>query len=99
LLRDPSWSPGRSNSQWIPISSAGAGQPEPLSDGGLDGGNLLACQDLLAAIQEDRQPECSVYEARQAVEMIAAVFESHRTQAAVALPLKTRVNPLTLLLT
>ena len=31
------------------------------------------------------------------VEMIAAVFESHRVGGAVELPLKTRTNPLTLL--
>ena len=72
-------------------------KPEPLADGGLHAGNLLACRDLLAAIQEDRQPEASVYEARLTVEMIAAVFESHRLRRPVGLPLETRVNPLTLM--
>ena len=32
FLDDPSWSPGRSKSQWQPIASAGIGQPEPLKD-------------------------------------------------------------------
>jgi len=52
---------------------------------------------LLKAIQEDRQPEASVYEGRMTVEMIAAVFESQRTGCPVTFPLKTRENPLTLL--
>jgi predicted dehydrogenase len=59
-LADPAWSPGRSGARWTPVSSAGVGQPEPLADGGLDGGNVLAVKDLLRAIEENRQPECSV---------------------------------------
>jgi predicted dehydrogenase len=97
FLADPAWSPGRSEKAWQSVSSAGLGQPEPLTDGGLHAGNVLACQDLLAAIQEDRQPEASVYEARTTVEMIAAVFESQRLGRPVTLPLATRENPLTLL--
>ncbi len=96
-LPDPNWSPGRGDAKWVPVSSAGIGQPEPLPDGGLHAGNVLACQDLLAAIEEDRLPECSVYEGRATIEMIAAVFESHRQNARVELPLKNRKNPLTLL--
>ena len=80
FLADPSWSPGRSQQAWQSVSSAGLGEPEPLTDGGLHAGNILACKDLIAAIQEDRQPEASVYEARQTVEMIAAVFESQRIE-------------------
>ena len=97
FLPDPQWSPGRSGAKWIPVSSAGPGQPEPLSDGGLGGGNVLACRDLIAAIEEDRLPECNVYEARQTVEMIAAVFESQRQGVPVTLPLKNRKNPLSML--
>jgi hypothetical protein len=97
FLADPAWSPGRSAAQWVSVSSAGPGRPEPLSDGGLDGGNVLAVKDLLAAIEQDRQPECSVYEGRVTVEMISAVFESHRTGGPVNFPLKTRENPLSLL--
>ncbi|HUG70362.1 MAG TPA: Gfo/Idh/MocA family oxidoreductase [Pirellulaceae bacterium] len=96
-LPDPNWSPGRSGVKWTPISSAGAGQPEPLPDGGLNAGNVLACQDLLAAIEEDRLPECSIYEGRTTVEMIAAVFESHRLGGLAEMPLTNRKNPLTML--
>jgi predicted dehydrogenase len=98
LLPDPQWSPGRSGKNWIPISSAGAGEPEPLKWGsGQTEGNIAACLDLIAAIEEDRQPECSMYEARTTIEMIAAVFESQRLGKPVEIPLATRKNPLTLL--
>jgi predicted dehydrogenase len=97
FLADPAWSPGRSGAAWQPVSSAGIGQPEPISDSGLGGGNVLAVKDLFKAIEEDRQPECSVYEGRTTVEMIAAVFESHRLSRPVNVPLKSRENPLTLL--
>jgi len=98
FLSDPSWSPGRSGKTWVQITSAGVGQPEPLAGQNNETGNVVACRDLIAAIEEDRQPEANIYEARQSVEMIAAVFESHRVGGApVTFPLATRENPLTLL--
>ena len=97
FLPDPSWSPGRSGKDWLDVSSAGIGVTEPLRDGGLGGGNILAVKDLIDAIEQDRQPEGSVYEARGATEMIVAIFESHRTGGMVKLPLVNRQNPLTML--
>jgi hypothetical protein len=94
FLPDPSWSPGRSKATWQPITSAGVGVAEPLKDGGLGGGNVLAVRDLMAAIEEDRQPECNMYEGRTTVEMITAVFASHRAGGPVTLPLKERGNAL-----
>jgi len=94
ILRDASWSPGRSGKNWEPVSSAGIGKPEPYEDKNHAGGNVVACTDLIGAIEEDRQPECSVYEARTTVEMIAAVFESHMVGGPVNLPLENRQNPL-----
>ena len=96
-LPDASWSPGRSGKKWVPITTAGIDQPEPLAGQTNQDGNVAACHDLINAIEEDRQPEASIYEARQSVEMIAAVFESHRVDGPVSLPLTTRENPLTLL--
>ena len=95
FLPDPSWSPGRSGAKWVPISSAGAGKPEPLS-GDNDTGNVVACRDLIAAIEQDRLPECNVLEGRITVEMIASVFESHRAGGPIKIPLKTRKNSLAL---
>jgi predicted dehydrogenase len=94
FLPDPAWSPGRSRSQWLPVSSAGVGKPEPLTESGLDGGNVLAVKDLLAAIEGDRDPECSVYEGRTIVEMISAVFASHVAGKPVNFPLQMRDNAL-----
>jgi len=96
FLADPTWSPGRSGAKWVSVSSAGIGKPEPLTNNP-GSGNILAVKDLLSAIDNDRQPECNIHEARTTVEMIAAVFESHRLGRPVTLPLKTRENPLTLL--
>jgi hypothetical protein len=97
FLGDPSWSPGRSKAQWQDVSTAGIGEPEPLNDGGLHGGNVLAVQDLLASIEENRQPKGNIYEARAATEMIVAVFESQRLGKPVSLPLENRQNPLMML--
>jgi predicted dehydrogenase len=97
LLRDSSWSPGRTGSKWEKITSAGIGKPEPRTDGGYEGGHVAAITDLIEAIEQDRETKCSARDATAIVEMIAAVFESHRVGRPVDLPLKTRVNPLTLL--
>ena len=49
LLKDPSWSPGRSGAKWIPVSSAGVGKPAR-SGGSLHKGNIDAVHDLFAAM-------------------------------------------------
>jgi predicted dehydrogenase len=97
LLRDSSWSPGRSGSKWVPITSAGIGKPEPRTDGTYEGGHIAAITDLIDAIETQRDTRCTARDATAIVEMIAAVFESHRLSKPVDLPLKTRVNPLSLL--
>ncbi len=81
---------------WVPISSAGIGQPEPIADLGKQVmGHLVGGRDLIAAIRENRQPLCSARDGRTTVEMISAVFESHRLQGQrVAFPLTVRDNPL-----
>jgi predicted dehydrogenase len=96
-LLDASWSNARSKQPWLPISSAGLDKPEPLTNRKLEGGNVLAVKDLIAAIEKDRQPLASIYEARTATEMIVAVFESQRLGKPVPFPLANRQNPLTLL--
>jgi predicted dehydrogenase len=93
-LADPSWFPGRSRVNWQEITSQGLGKPETMKDGGLGQGNVWIVQDLLQAIERDRQPKGSMYDARAALEMILAVYESARARAAVELPLRTRRHPL-----
>ena len=92
-----SWSTGRSNTQWKRINSGGVDVPETISGGGLHEGNVLAVKDLIASIEEDREPLANIDEARKTVEMIAGVFESHRLRKSVDLPLENRTNPLTML--
>lgn len=96
-LPDSSWSPGRSDSKWIPITSNGPGKPESLKGGSLHSGNEAAVKDLIASIEEDRQPIGNVYNAAGATEMIHAIFESHRVGGLVEFPLKNREHALTML--
>ncbi len=96
LLKDPSWSPGRSGAEWIPVSTNGIGKPEKTS-GSLQQGNLASVEDLIEAIEKDRQPISNVYDARAATEMIVSVFESQRQGGPVSVPLKNRKNPLKML--
>lgn len=97
ILRDSSWSPGRSGKSWEPVTSAGIGKPETRTDGSYEGGHIAAINDLMESIKGDRPTKCSADDCRGIIEMIAGVFESHRVGGPVDLPLKTRVNPLTLL--
>jgi predicted dehydrogenase len=97
LLRDGGWSPARSGARWETITSAGIGQPEPRTDGSYEGGHVAAITDLIAAIEAGRETRCSARDCTAIIEMISAVFESHRAGKPVELPLKTRVNPLSLL--
>lgn len=92
---DPSWMPGKSKAKWVEVSSAGLGKPETKVAPGLGPGNVWIVQDLIEAIEKDRQPIGSMYDGRAALEMILAVYESQRLQSAVELPLKNREHPLT----
>jgi len=81
---------------WVPITSAGIGQPEPIADlKDQVGLHLLPAHDLIAAIHEGRPPLCSAADGLAVVEMIMAIFESHRLNGQrVTFPLATRQNPL-----
>ncbi len=91
--------PSTKPSAWVPVSSGGIGVPEPVANAGkLNSSHVLAGRDLIAAIRENRAPLCSAEDGRVIVEMISAVFESHRLGSQrVAFPLKTRQAPLSLM--
>jgi predicted dehydrogenase len=97
LLRDASWSPGRSGKNWEKVTSAGIAQPEARSDGNYEGGHLAAIRDLIQAIEQDRQPLCGLDDALGITEMILAAFESERLGTPVSIPLASRQHPLTLI--
>jgi predicted dehydrogenase len=94
LLEDSSWSPGRSGKVWQDVSSDGVGVAEPLTDGSALAGNIAAVKDMLAAIENGRPPLMNASEARAAIEMIVACFESQRVGGPAKLPLAERGNPL-----
>ena len=98
-LLGTSLGPVKTAREWVPISSAGIGKPEPMEGVGKRVmAHTVGGQDLIDAIRDNRQPLCSAYDARLAIEMISAVFESHRQGGVrVTFPLTTRQNPLTLL--
>lgn len=97
FVEDPSWQPGRSKAQWKQISSSGVGKPETRTDRNHSFGNRLIALDLIRAIETDTQPKGNAYDGRAALEMILAVYESHRLNGRVGLPLKNRKHPLSLL--
>ena len=59
---------------------AGVGKPETLDAKAIGNGNVLIVNDLIEAIEKDRQPLGSIYDGRAALEMILAVYESHRLE-------------------
>jgi hypothetical protein len=98
FLADPTWFPGANPKvQWQRITSAGIGKPETIKDTSLTQGNVWIVQDLIQAIEQDRQPRGSVYDGRAALEMILACYESQRLRQAVDMPLKNRRHPLAML--
>ena len=97
FVEDPSWQPGDTKAKWKRISSAGIDKPEPLSNPRHSFGNRLIALDLIHAIETNTQPHGSMYDGRAALEMILAVYESHRLGKSIPLPLKNRNHPLALL--
>ncbi|MEZ6032821.1 MAG: Gfo/Idh/MocA family oxidoreductase [Planctomycetaceae bacterium] len=81
---------------WIPISSAGVGQPEPIADLKQQvAQHLFAARDLLAAVSENRSPLSSETDGRAILEMIHAAFASHAAGGLrVAIPLASRGHAL-----
>ena len=97
LMAGNPFQPVKEPRAWVPITTAGPGQPEPIANIKEQvSSHELAVRDLLAAIREDRAPLCSAADGRTVVEMIMAVFESHRLNGQrVTWPLAPRQNPLT----
>ena len=96
LLAGSPFDPQRPARAWQPVTSAGAGAPEPLADiRRRVGGHVAPALDLLAAIEENREPLCSARDGRVVLEMTMGIFESHLQQGRrVALPLVRRDHPL-----
>jgi predicted dehydrogenase len=66
----------------------------PEGAGAMHPANQLIVRDLLAAVEQERQPLSSGHDARAALEMIMAVYASRIAGDRVALPLANREHPL-----
>ncbi len=90
-LLEPSWAPAGKDSPWSPLPNA----PEvPVREPSQVSHYAPIIDDLLAAIEEDREPNTSLRHGRDALEMIQAVFEAHLQGGRIALPLQDRTHPL-----
>lgn len=92
------FTPGKEARPWIPISSMGPGveeSPEAQAEVARVQNHLAPVTDLMAACDENRAPRCSLEEGALAVEMVCAVFESHRQGGRqLPIPLAERGNAL-----
>jgi len=88
--------PVREASPWVPITSGGVGMKEPVADIRKQvGGHLAAVRDLIESIQQNRSPLCSAEDGAMTVQMIFAVFESHRQNGQrVPMPVSVKNHPL-----
>ena len=73
-------------SEWKPLPDFGSDN-RPLEQKDL-------ARDLVHAIETGARPLCDSRDGRWAVEMVAGVYESQRTDSSVIFPLKERTNPL-----
>jgi predicted dehydrogenase len=90
LLREPSWAPGKSGKQWEELPDL-----PPMREGNPNWAmNSYAVDDLLAAVEEDREPQVSLQSGRAAHELIQAANESFIQGGRVAIPLVERRHPL-----
>jgi hypothetical protein len=58
--------------------------------------NRVLAQDLIAAVEEGRDPVCGGADARGVAEMIVGAYSSHIARARIALPLPGGPHPLLL---
>lgn len=89
-LDDPRW-----HAEWQPVvcppDDVARRYPE---ENWLYQANIRIARDLIECIEQDKQPRCSIYDARHIMEMVMAAYESHRLGAPAPLPLAPRENPL-----
>jgi len=96
LIRGNPYRAPQESQSWIPITTAGVGKPEPRTDlKDYVAADVGPVRDLIAEGKENGEPVCGMDEGAQTVEMVSAMFESHRQAGrAVPLPLVERGNPL-----
>lgn len=86
-----SWEPGKQPIEWKVLPGAPKFEPGPKPSVTM---NAFVIDDLLAAIEEDRQPAVSLESGRDSYEMIQAVYAAYTHGGRIELPLKNREHPL-----
>ena len=99
LRRGNPHNPAIAPQPWLPITSAGIDRPETIPNlAARIASHQAAGEDLIEAIEQNRASLCDAVAGRTTIEMICAVFESHRRGGArVTMPLQTRDHPLSLM--
>jgi hypothetical protein len=59
---------------------------------------ITPVQDLIAAIEEDREHRSSGYQGYATLELLMTIYESSRKRCRVQLPLEEMESPLTLMI-
>lgn len=83
----PAWSDAGAKIEWQPLDPAAVKE----SSGR---GNARLVDDWLAAIESNREPASSGLTARNAIEMVMAVYQAGLSRGRVSLPLEQREHPL-----
>ena len=86
VLRSNTWTPDKSRWERLPVPAG--------LEGGQMAGNIRLVRDLMEAIEQDRRPLSSGYDGRWSLEMILAIYASHRGGRRVGVPLRDRRHPL-----
>lgn len=89
-LDDPTWAPGGRNAAWQPLP----GMPAFAVQDQARERHKIIVDDLIAAIEGNREPQVSLKDGRNALEMVQAVFESYTTGRRAPIPAKDRTHPL-----
>lgn len=89
-LPDPAWCLTAKQAQWQPLPDMPACDPKPAAAARY----APIIDDLIAAINEDRQPLVSLQDGRDALEMVQAVYAAHLAGGRIDMPLKDRIHPL-----
>ncbi len=79
--------------QWVRIEGD-PGANLPKAERNTATANLRVVNEWIAAIEADRQPACSGYNAMKALEMILGVFEAGLSRQRAVFPLSNRSHPL-----
>jgi predicted dehydrogenase len=96
VLKGNPFKPDPDPRSWVPLTSAGLGNPEPLANiRTLIAGHHQPALDLISTMETGKEPLCGPEDGRLTVEMIHSVFSSCLLHGArVPLPLSKRTHSL-----